>query len=345
MKTAVVLFNLGGPDELASVKPFLFNLFNDAAIISLPNPFRFLLAKFISSRRSAKARSIYQKIGGKSPLLELTQAQANALEQELKSKGEYKIFVSMRYWHPMSGMVVKNVKHYAPDRIILLPLYPQFSTTTTASSFTDWDKAAKNAGLEVPTKRICCYPTQRELIAAHAKLIRDSYWKAAEHGKPRILFSAHGLPEKCIQHGDPYQWQVEKTVAAVVRVLAIHELDYAVCYQSRVGPLKWIGPATEEEIIRAGAARTPVVVVPVAFVSEHSETLVELDIDYRRLAGECGVPDYQRVAALGTEKLFIEGLAALCLNTEASEAVSSFAKTRYCPRNFDKCLCAETSND
>jgi len=345
MRTAVVLFNLGGPDELASVKPFLFNLFNDAAIISLPNPFRWLLAKCISSRRAAKARGIYQKIGGKSPLLELTQAQANALEQELKPKGEYKIFVSMRYWHPMSGTVVKNVKHYAPDRIILLPLYPQFSTTTTASSFADWDEAAKHSGLEVPTTRICCYPTQRGLIAAHAKLIRDSYWKAAEHGKPRILFSAHGLPEKCIAGGDPYQWQVEKTVAAIVHVLAIHEIDYAICYQSRVGPLKWIGPATEEEIIRAGAARTPVVVVPVAFVSEHSETLVELDIDYRRLASECGIPDYQRVAALGTEKLFIEGLAALCVNTGASEAVSSFEKTRYCPRNFDKCICTETSDD
>ena len=342
MKTAVILFNLGGPDEPKSVKPFLFNLFNDPAIITLPNPFRWMLAKWIAHGRAPKARAIYQKIGGKSPLLELTQAQANALELKLKPSGDYKVFVSMRYWHPMSDLVVRNVKNYAPDHIILLPLYPQFSTATTESSFNDWQKSAKKIGLETKTTRICCYPADMGLAAAHVKLIKDSYWKASEHGKPRILFSAHGLPEKFIHAGDPYQWQVEKTVATIVAILSIDQIDYTICYQSKVGNLKWIGPSIDEEITQAGRDNVPVVVVPIAFVSEHSETLVELDIDYRSMSIRNGVPDYQRVPALGTEPLFIEALAELCVKADLDEEVCSFTKQRFCPRNFDKCPCGKT---
>ncbi len=164
----------------------------------------------------------------------------------------------------------------------------------------------------MPTTHICCYPADRDFIAAHAKLIKDMYWKASENGKPRMIFSAHGLPEKIIDAGDPYQSQVEETVAAVVPVLAIDELDYRICYQSRVGPLEWIGPSTADEIKRAGKDKMPVLVVPVAFVSEHVETLVELDIDYRKLAESKRCPGYYRVPALGTEPFFIEALADLC---------------------------------
>jgi ferrochelatase len=231
------------------------------------------------------------------------------------------------------------VKAYAPDHILLLPLYPQYSTTTTASSLSDWKQAAAKAGLSVPTSSICCYPTDLTFVAAHAKLIRDSYWKASEAGKPRVLFSAHGLPEKILDRGDPYQWQVERTVASVRQILAIDDLDYSICYQSRVGPVAWITPWTDEEIIRAGADKVPVLIVPISFVSEHSETLVELDIEYRKLAEDHGVPSYNRVPALGTEPLFIETLANLCRTADRGEAVCSVNQMRYCPRNFEACPC------
>lgn len=339
-KTAVILFNLGGPDEIKAVKPFLFNLFYDPAIIDLPKPLRWLIAKLISNRRTIKARDIYNKIGGKSPILELTNLQAKALEKQLYSPDnntEYKVFVSMRYWHPMSDTVVRNVKNYSPNHIILLPLYPQFSTTTTASSFADWERAASSVGLKIPTTKICCFPADLGFIAAHAKLIKDAYWKASENGKPRVLFSAHGLPEKIIEKGDPYQWQVEKTVAMITQILAIEELDYSICYQSRVGLLKWLTPSAESEIKRAGDEKIPLLVVPVSFVSEHSETLVELDIEYCHLAEKYGVTGYMRVPALGVEPLFIEALADLCLKAGDEEILCSFSKEHFCPRVFEKC--------
>lgn len=340
-KTAIVLFNLGGPDDLKSVKPFLFNLFSDPAIIGLPQPFRKLLAKFISSRRAGKARKIYGLMGGKSPILELTNLQAQALEKKLGESAnnddrEYKVFVSMRYWHPMSETVVRNVKNYAPDEIVLLPLYPQFSTTTTGSSFADWQEKAAEVGLNVPTKKIGCYPTDFSFIAAHAKVIKDAYWKASETVKPRVLFSAHGLPQKVVDAGDPYQLQVEKTVERLVQILAIEELDYKICYQSKVGPMKWLKPSTDHEIKQAGAEKLPLLVVPIAFVSEHSETLVELDIEYHHLADENGVTGYVRVPALGVEPLFIEALADLCL-----DALAEKSRPIICSKTFGKCGCVQ----
>lgn len=338
-KTAIILLNIGGPDEIKAVKPFLFNLFYDPAIINLPKSLRWIVAKIFSGRRAVKAIDIYNKIGGKSPILELTNAQAKALEDRLSRNkdSDYKVFVSMRYWNPMSDTVVRNVKNYNPDHIILLPLYPQFSTTTTGSSFADWEKSAKNINLHVPTTKICCYPADLGFITAHAKLIKDAYWKASENGKPRVLFSAHGLPEKIVEKGDPYQWQVEKTVSIITQILAIEALDYSICYQSRVGLLKWIGPSTESEVRRAAKEKIPVLVVPVSFVSEHSETLVELDIDYRNLAEKNGATGYVRAPALGIEPLFIETLADLCLKSNKDEKLCSFSKEHFCPRVFEKC--------
>lgn len=339
MKTAVILFNLGGPDDLKAVKPFLFNLFNDPSILSIKNPLRWFVAKLIATKRASKSRDIYSKMGGKSPILDQSQQQAKALEEKLQKKGDFKVFVSMRYWHPRSDAVVKNVANYAPDRVVLLPLYPQYSTTTTASSFAEWDKECAKIRFLPPTSKICCYPTEKNFVAAHAKLITEAYWKAAEHGKPRILFSAHGLPEKVIAEGDPYQFQIEKTVSSIVQILSVDELDYAVCYQSRVGSLKWIGPSTEEEISRAGRDRVPVVVVPVAFVSEHSETLVELDIEYRELAKEKHVPAYQRVAALSLDSYFIDALYDMVLSRDGSTGISSHTGERFCLRQFSGCPC------
>lgn len=339
MKIAVVVFNLGGPDDLKAVKPFLFNLFNDKAIIPFPQPLRWLLAKFISLGRAKKAAEIYQYMGGKSPILDVTRQQATALEEKLKSKGDYKVFVSMRYWHPMSRTVAKNVQQYDPDHIVLMPLYPQFSTSTTGSSFDDWEKECDTINLKKPTSKTCCYPTERSFAAAHARLIREYYWKAAEHGKPRMLFSAHGLPERNILAGDPYQFQVEKTVASVIQILSIDDLDYSICYQSKVGKLPWIGPSTPEEIARAGGTKTPLVVVPISFVSEHSETLVELDIEYKRLAEAAQVPSYQRVPALSTEPFFIEALADIVVAKSNSTGISSDNGERFCLRQFGACPC------
>lgn len=337
-KTAVVLFNLGGPDSLEAVKPFLFNLFNDPAILRLPKLPRWFLAKLISMRRNKIAQHIYAQIGGKSPILENTQAQARALEKSLSAFGETKCFVSMRYWYPLTNGAVAAVKKFAPDQIILLPLYPQFSTTTTASSLKLWHEAAKESGLDVPTKTVCCYPDSEGFI--HTLLISTSafYEIAKNHGKPRILFSAHGLPERIVQGGDPYAMQCERTVNALVAALKLSELDYVLCYQSRVGPLKWIGPATDDEIRRAGKDKVPVVVVPIAFVSEHSETLVELDIEYRHLAEKVGIPFYARVPVVGDAPDFINGLAALVRRAaQNTQDCVSASGGRICGAGFSGC--------
>jgi ferrochelatase len=241
----------------------------------------------------------------------------------------------MRYWHPMTQEVVQQVKNYVPDEIILLPLYPQFSTTTTGSSFSQWDNCMKNEGLKIPTRKICCYSMQENYVNAHAEQISQAL-KITDI-LPRILFSAHGLPEKIIKKGDPYQWQVEQNVAAIVQKLSIPDLDYSVCYQSRVGPLKWIGPSTEEELKKAGEQKKSVMVVPIAFVSEHSETLVELDIEYKHLAQEAGVPEYIRVPALATHSLFIEGLSRLCVDAGHDKPIACHTGGRICPKEFSQC--------
>ena len=346
-KTAIVLFNLGGPDTPAAVQPFLFNLFNDPAIIRLPNPFRWGLAKVISRRRAPIAREIYQNLGGGSPLLPNTEAQARALETALMSGepdsggDDFKVFIAMRYWHPFSDEAVRNVKAYAPDQILLLPLYPQFSTTTTGSSVADWDRAAAKAGLSVPTKTLCCYPADPGFVSEVVTRLRkalDQFEEQAGGGKkPRILFSAHGLPKKIIEAGDPYQEQVEESAAAVVQALGIPDLDWVICYQSRVGPLEWIGPSTDSEIERAGQDKVPLIVVPIAFVSEHSETLVELDIEYRELAEKQGVPSYIRVPTVDDGPAFIEGLAKRARGAlDGSAALCPGREDDPCPTSWNR---------
>jgi ferrochelatase len=217
----------------------------------------------------------------------------------------------MRYWHPMTRETVDRVKAFRPDTVILLPLYPQYSGSTSGSSLNTWVKTAEKRGLKAETHTICCYPTEAGFVAAMARLTREGVEKARPHGRPRVLFSAHGLPKISIERGDPYQSQVEMTAAAIVAAMDIPDLDWVVCYQSRVGPLEWIGPDTDSEIKRAGHDKVPAVVVPLAFVSEHSETLVELDIEYGELAEARGVPAYVRVPTVQADPLFIDGLADL----------------------------------
>ena len=337
-KLAIVLFNLGGPDRPEAVRPFLFNLFNDPSIMGVPNPLRWVLAQIISRRREKAAGPIYDLLGGGSPLLPNTEEQARALQDALEDLGNVKVFIAMRYWHPMAPETAAAVKQFGPDRIILLPLYPQWSTTTTASSARVWKQAATRVGLDQPTTLLCCYPTDRGFIGATAGLIRAALAEVTVQGKPRVLFSAHGLPKRVVQAGDPYQWQCERTAAAVVAELGVDDLDWVSCYQSRVGPLEWIGPSTDSEIRRAGKDGVPVVVVPLAFVSEHSETLVEIEIEYRHLADESGVPQFVRVPAVGVDPLFISGLAELVRRAVAAPgAVLSEAGGRLCPAAFRGC--------
>jgi ferrochelatase len=326
------LFNLGGPDSLEAVEPFLRNLFSDPAVISLPSPLRVPIARFAARRRAPFAREIYAKIGGRSPINEETHKQSQALETVLCAQNvDAKCFVAMRCWHPLIEECVAAVKAWGPEKIVLLPLYPQYSTTTTASSFAEWDRAAKRAGLNAPTQRVCCYPAEAGFIDAMVDLIQEASTKARSGVSYRLLLSAHGLPERTIARGDPYRSQVERTAAALVERLGTKAVDAQICFQSRVGPLRWIGPSTDDEIHRAGRDGKGVIVVPIAFVSEHSETLVELDIEYAKLARESGVPDYLRVPTVGAHKAFIDGLAEL-----VAGALKAPALPKSCGR-----LCAQ----
>ena len=335
MKKAVILFNLGGPDKLESVEPFLFNLFNDPEILSLPSILRYPLAKFISKRRAPIAKNIYREIGNKSPILELTQEQATSLERSLSAKGDYKCFVVMRCWHPRAINVIKKVKAFNPEEIILLPLYPQFSAATSGSSINEWNDLCKKENFNIKTKTICCYPTESNFIKSHVNLIKKII-KNTESKNFKLLFSAHGLPEIKIKKGDPYQWQVEETVKKIMIDLKDENLDHAISYQSRVGPLKWIGPSTDEEIIKHSKEKKGIVIVPVAFVSEHSETLVELDIEYKQLAEKNGCSFYKRVPALGVEENFIKGLTELVLHQQTR---GNFVSSLMCPNKYVKCPC------
>lgn len=352
-KTAVVLFNLGGPDSLEAVKPFLFNLFNDKAIISIPQPFRFLLAKFISSKRYKKTQNSYAKIGGKSPLLEFTERQAYALEKELSFSGNYKVFTAMRYWKPLAQNVVLEVLKYAPDRLILLPLYPQFSSSTSASSIQDFVtkflSKFKQANKKIKTKVICCYPAESDFIKSHSLLIKQTIGKSYDYNsrKFRFLFSAHGLPQKIIDKGDPYVFQVEETAKKIVENLANifvvdeSEIDFKVCYQSKVGPLHWTSPSLDQELRSAILDDKIPVIVPVSFVSDHLETLVELDIDYKEMAENFGAKDYLRVPALNADGHFIKSLVTICKNANDDDQNSIFSGTssvRICPKNMQLCL-------
>jgi ferrochelatase len=313
-KVAIVLFNLGGPDNPEAVRPFLLNLFNDPAILRVPFFVRPMLARKIANARLQPATAAYRLLGGKSPLPEMTEAQAEAIIAALPEL-EAKCFIAMRYWHPFSLAAARAVKAWQPDEIVLLPLYPQYSTTTTGSSLTAWREAAARIGLVAPTSSLCCFPTDPGFIGATLAIVQNAYEAARAALDPaiplRILFSAHGLPEAIVRGGDPYQYQIEQTVAALLAAWRRNDLDWKICYQSRATPQQWIAPSTDAEITLAGQDSTAVLVVPIAFVSEHSETLVELDIDYKELAQRCGVPGYFRVPTQQIDPGFIAALADL----------------------------------
>jgi ferrochelatase len=336
-RVAVVLFNLGGPDGPADVQPFLRNLFRDPAIIAAPGLIRELLAWFISSGRAKAARANYALMGGGSPLLAGTFKQAEALEAALAAARpdiRWRIVVAMRYWRPYVPVAVAETRAWAAQEIVLLPLYPQFSTTTTGSSLTAWREAAP----DLPARTVCCYPEAGDFIRAHASLIERTWRDAGSPANTRVLFSAHGLPESVIKRGDPYAWQVGRTVAAVAAALPPELTDQVICYQSRVGPMKWIGPSTEDEVRRAGKDGKAVLLSPIAFVSEHVETLVELDHEYAAVARAAGVARYLRTLALGVADGYVTALRDLALGAlEGPPGLKPPGGRRLCPGECTAC--------
>lgn len=334
-KLAVVLFNLGGPDSPKAVRPFLFNLFRDPAIIPLPAAVRYPLAFAISAGRTKTAQANYAIMGGASPLLPETRAQAVALEAKLRAGGrDARVFVAMRYWKPFAAETAREVAAYAPDEIVLLPLYPQYSTTTSGSSLAEWRSVYKGPGR---SRAVCCYPTAGGLIEAHADEIRRVFDRAGRPPDVRVLFSAHGLPQRVVDGGDPYQAQIEATAAAIAARLP--ELaDWQVCYQSRVGRLVWLGPSTEDAIQAAAKDGKAVLVAPIAFVSEHVETLVELDHEYAELAQKVGAAPYLRARTPGVAADFIDALSAAVLDAAERDGTRPFGPW-LCPAGHAKCAC------
>ena len=344
MKKAVLLFNLGGPDKPESVEPFLFNLFNDPAIINLPKMLRYVVAKLITKKRTPIAKNIYKEIGGSSPILKLTNEQAKLLEKKLndeRSKDIYKCFVVMRYWKPRAQVVLNIVREFDPEEIILLPLYPQYSVSTSGSSIKEWNDICFENNYLKPVRTICCYSSEPEFLNAHVSLINNEIKNLNNF---KLIFSAHGLPERNIKKGDPYQWQIEQSVNKIIEQLNIPNLDWTLSYQSKVGPLKWIGPSTDAEIVKACRLNKNIVVVPIAFVSEHSETLVELDIEYKKLAEKNNCKNFKRIPALGTKQEFINSLKNSVIKSSLLEEGSVFCHSQHkCPEKFKKCPCSDRS--
>jgi ferrochelatase len=243
----------------------------------------------------------------------------------------------MRCWHPRAETVINDVKNYNPDEVILMPLYPQYSAATSGSSIKEWKDICKKNNFKAKTSTICCYPTDDNFILAHKNEILKKINNLENY---KLIFSAHGLPEKNIKNGDPYQWQVEQSVNKIVKALNINNLDWILSYQSRVGPLKWIGPSTEDVIIENSKLEKHIVLVPIAFVSEHSETLVELDIEYKELADKNGCKNYTRVPALGTNENFIKAMSELIIKKEEYNFNNKLYPPKVrCPNNFKKCPC------
>jgi ferrochelatase len=324
-RIAVVVFQLGGPDSVAAVEPFLYNLFRDPDIIDFPGAFlaRRLLAKTISHARAKPIGRHYEEIGGKSPILELTQRQAAALEETLKENGlDARVVIAMRYWHPMTEEAVDIVRRNGTERVVLLPLYPQFSQATTLSSVNEWNRRVNAARLNVPTQLICCYPNHPQLIQAFVENIEATLRKFGDVPQEEIdlIFSAHGVPMAFIKRGDPYQLQIEETVGRVV-ARGRWKSPHVLCYQSKVGPQEWLKPGLTETVTRlAQRGRKRLLVVPIAFVTEHIETLHEINIEERENAEHLGVEQFEMMPALNDHPKFIQCLAELVLARVNSSA-------------------------
>lgn len=315
-KTGVLLLNLGGPETQEDVKPFLYNLFADPEIIRLPIPWlQKPLASLIATMRSEKSKRNYAEIGGGSPLRRITEAQADALKANLSDRGfDVPLYIAMRYWHPFTEDVMQQLKSDNIERVVVLPLYPQYSITTSGSSFKLldelWSQDPQLAKIERVT--ISSWYDQPDYISSMAAAIAGELDKLERPDDAYVLFSAHGVPESYVQvAGDPYQQEVEGCVRLIWQQLG-RPNPHSLSYQSRVGPVKWLQPYTEDALEALGEKGTKhLLVVPISFISDHIETLQEIDIEYREVAEDAGVKHFIRVPTLNTDPNFINALAKM----------------------------------
>ncbi len=309
MTTGVVLLNMGGPESTAAVRPFLEELFSDPAILPLPAAIRLPLARWIARMRASRVVPRYERIGGRSPLVEITRAQAGALARELRGGGgSWHVEPAMRYTPPRAAEALARLRERGAERLVVLPLYPQYSEATTGSSLRDLERALEAAGMaELPRAVVRSWHDHPGYAGALAEAVREALEGLSD---PVVLFSAHSLPERAVRRGDPYLDHVKATVEAVRERLP--PVRWRLAFQSRTGPVRWIGPGVEETL--AALAREgcgAVVVVPVSFVSDHIETLYEIDVEYRALAEGLGIRAFRRAPALNTRPSFIRALADL----------------------------------
>jgi protoporphyrin/coproporphyrin ferrochelatase len=321
-KIGVVLLNLGGPDSLDAVEPFLFNLFSDPDIIDFPGSFLFRkrLAKLISSRRAPGVKEQYREIGGKSPIKDHTLKQASLLEESLNERFPAKVVVAMRYWRPSTEEAIAAIRKEGINKVILLPLYPQFSKATTTSSVKEWEKQLATSGSTLSWDLVESYYDHPTYIEAFVERINEGLMRFPEDRRAdvNILFSAHGTPMKLVREGDPYSGHIAKTIAAIMD-RGGYTQPSTLCYQSKVGPLKWLTPSTPDTIAELAAKGVKdMLLVPVAFASDHLETLFELGIEYRRQAMERGVGQYEVTEGLNDSPRFIQALTELVLEKVAS---------------------------
>ncbi|MBA2379729.1 MAG: ferrochelatase [Blastocatellia bacterium] len=316
----IVLLNLGGPDSLDAVEPFLYNLFCDPDIIDFPGSFLFRkgLARLISSRRHPRIQEQYKQIGGKSPLKEHTLRQASLLEEQLSRNLSVKVYTAMRYWHPATDEALDAIARDGIKEVILLPLYPQYSKATTKSSVQEWEKRlkARHDNLQLDTSLIESYYDFPPYIDSLVERVNRGLEKFPEDVRSdvHILFSAHGTPMKLVRQGDPYSDHIKATVTAIVERGAFAHRS-SLCYQSKVGPLKWLEPSTPDTIERLAAeGEKDMLVVPVAFASDHLETLFEVGIEFRHMADAAGVRQFEVTEGLNDSPLFIDALAQLAQN-------------------------------
>jgi len=318
-RVGVLLLNLGGPDELDDVRHFLFNLFSDPEIIRIPVPaFQKPLAWLISTLREKKSKANYQVIGGGSPLRRITEAQAQALKDKLQEKGQdAQMYIGMRYWHPYTEEAIASIKRDRITKLVILPLYPQFSISTSGSSFRLLEKLWQEdpALQQIEYTVIPSWYQQPEYLHAMAEMTAKELDQFSNPDEVQIFFSAHGVPVSYVEEaGDPYQKEIEECTELIIKNLN-RPNPYTLAYQSRVGPVEWLKPYTEDAIPELGAKGVKdLLVVPISFVSEHIETLQEIDVEYRELAEESGIHNFHRVPALDTNPLFIEGLANLVVD-------------------------------
>jgi protoporphyrin/coproporphyrin ferrochelatase len=324
-KIGVVCFQLGGPDTLEAVEPFLYNLFCDPDIINFPGSFlaRKPLAKLISVTRSKTVGKHYAEIGGGSPIRRLTGEQAVALEAALKPHIPARVIVAMRYWHPSTQEAIASLEKDPVDELVLLPLYPQYSLATTGSSLKEWNRLYKP---RIPVRLIEHFYDHPDYIAGIVERINTVLNTLADPSSVVLVFSAHGLPMALVEKGDPYPKHIETTVQ-LVRQLGAWNNPHVLCFQSRVGPQKWLQPSLTgmiEKLAQEGVRR--MLVVPISFLTEHIETLHEINIEAREQAESLGIHEFYTMPALNDSPLLIRGLADLVLRSVGMRAgVASLA--------------------